>query len=450
VSPTRRRRTAHLAVAGLSLGGLAALCWTRRDDLGAALEAVSPAAFAALVALHLVTLGARSEAWRLVLAAVEGQTIPRRAVHGANAGAFVAGAMEAHLGMPVRIALLKQLAPRQAPRATQIAVADLPILLLEICGAAAVLAVGAAAAGPWPWWTAPAALAVAGAGLAAGLLALARLGPHRPMARGLAVLGCRVRRGPLAALVALVTACGVARVSVALAACGLPAGPGEIAVVFASLGVLGLLPLGPSASPGATLAVVGSAGVGAALAAGLAISASAILSVLLYAGALLALRLRDRAQARRQVVSRNRAETVGGGARDEVGLGHGAGADEPLGLQPIAVVGMVPDGAREVRATQGRAADRAGVDRGAVQREAALRKRRQHPFAPRVAVLPKLAQGGDERRRVVVGEVGADVQILPSAVERGELRRRDHAESEGLPARRRLVDAVHRIMVRQR
>ena len=307
---TRRRRAGHLAAAALSLGALGTLCWTRREDLGAALEAVPPATFAALVALHLVTLLARSEAWRLVLAAVEGHTLARRAVHRANGAAFVAGAVESHLAMPVRMALLKRLAPQQAPRASQIAVADLPILLLEVCGTAAVLAVGAAAAGAWPWWTAPAALAVAGGGMAAALLTLARLGPQRPMARGLAVLACRRRRGPLAALVALVTACGVARVALALAACGLPAGPGETAVVFASLGVLGLLPLGPSASPGATLAVVGGAGVGAALAAGLAISASAIVSVLLYAGAVGTLGLRDRAQARRQVVGGERAEGV--------------------------------------------------------------------------------------------------------------------------------------------
>ncbi len=51
---------------------------------------------------------------------------------------------------------------------------------------------------------------------------------------------------------------------------------------------------------------------------------------------------------------------------------------------------------------------------------------------------------------MVVDEVGADVEVLPGAVERGELCSRDHLDTVGLTARERLVDAVHGVMVRQR
>jgi hypothetical protein len=64
--------------------------------------------------LHLASLLARSEAWRLSLGAAAGVRMPRAAVHGANAGAFVAGSLQAHAALPARVALLRRLVPRAA------------------------------------------------------------------------------------------------------------------------------------------------------------------------------------------------------------------------------------------------------------------------------------------------------------------------------------------------
>jgi hypothetical protein len=99
------------------------------------------------------------------------------------------------------------------------------------------------------------------------------------------------RRGRLVALVVTVVGLTLARIWVAPAVCDLPHGLGEIAWVFAAMGVFGLLPLGPGASPGATLATLAATSVGAAAAAGLLLAASSVLAVLVYALAV-AVRLR--------------------------------------------------------------------------------------------------------------------------------------------------------------
>jgi hypothetical protein len=259
-------------VAILAMGALVGLCVLRRDALATAVATVPVDALVVLAGLHLVSLVARSEAWRLSLAAIAGAPPSRAAIHAANAGAFVAGSLEPHTAMPARVALLRRLAPAETPHPAHVAVADVPIFLLEVAGASAMLAL----TGAW-WAPVGAAVVLVGARLAAG----------RRATRGLAVLADVRRRLALAGLVGCVVACGVARVWVALAVVGLNASPAAAAAAFAALGVFGLLPLGPSAPPGALLVVSG--GAGAALGAGLALSATSIAAVLVYAG-LLALR----------------------------------------------------------------------------------------------------------------------------------------------------------------
>jgi hypothetical protein len=278
------------AVAILGMGALVVACVLRRDALAEAVATVPVGALAGLAGLHLVSLVARSEAWRLSLAAIAGAPPSRTAIHAANAGAFVAGSLEAHAAMPARVALLRRIAPGETPHPAHVAVADVPIFLLEVAGAAAMLALAGA------WWAPLGAVAV---------LLGARMAAGRRATRGLAVLADARRRAALAGLVACVVACGVARVWVALAVTHLDASPAAAAAAFAALGVFGLLPLGPSAPPGALLVVSGGAG---ALAAGLALSATSIVAVVVYA-ALLALR-GNRAQVRLKAVQVEGAEAV--------------------------------------------------------------------------------------------------------------------------------------------
>lgn len=268
----------------ISLAVLGLVVWVamrRADEVATAIDAVTAWAFLAAIALHAGTLVLRSEAWRLTLTAVEGRSLPRREVHAANAAAFLAGAAQSQAALPARVALLRRLAGPRAPRSAQIVMADVPIFALELCATSALLC-AAALAGLSDWWVAPAALV-----LAIAVLATARMAPERfsqrPMLRGLAVLADRRRRRPLFALVMALSALMVVRIWLVLAVCGLSHGLGEIAWVWAAVGIFGLLPLGPGAPAAATLATAGGQSVGAAVAAGLVLGASSIAAVLTYA-----------------------------------------------------------------------------------------------------------------------------------------------------------------------
>jgi len=91
----RRPRSLGSAVTAVAVLGLVcAVCVMRAEDVGKALESVSVWAAIGAVAIHVVTLVMRSDAWRLTLAAAGGDSLSRSAVHSANAAAFVAGALQ--------------------------------------------------------------------------------------------------------------------------------------------------------------------------------------------------------------------------------------------------------------------------------------------------------------------------------------------------------------------
>lgn len=276
------RRVGQVAVPVGVLVVLAVVCWRHARDVGAAIDAVPIAALAAAVCLHVAALIMRSEAWGLSIAAIDARALPRRIVHRANGAAFLAGALQSQAALPARVAMLRRLAGDRAPRPGQIAVADVPIFVVELLLAAALLVVGVAG-GLGAWWTAPAALALA-LGVTGALLWLRRRFAHRPIARGLAVLADRRRRGRLVALAAGVCGATVARIWLVLVVCGLPHTAGEVGWLFAALGAFGLLPAGPGAPAGATLATLGASDVGAAVAAGLVLSATSIAAVVVYGG----------------------------------------------------------------------------------------------------------------------------------------------------------------------
>jgi hypothetical protein len=500
----------------LGMGALVVACVLRREALVEAVATVPVLALVGLAGLHLVSLVARSEAWRLSLAAVAGVPPPRVVVHCANAGAFVAGSLEAHAAMPARVALLRRLAPGQTPPPAHVAVADVPIFLLEVAGASALLALTGL------WW-APGAAVV--------LLVGARLAAGRRATRGLAVLADGRRRCALAGLVACVVCCGLARVWVALAVMHLDASPAAAAAAFGALGVFGLLPLGPSAPPGALLVVSGGAG---ALAAGLALSATSIFAVLVYAG-LLWLR-GDGAEVRLEAEGVEGAEAVearvvgavevGRAGREQAVVGAALGddaradgvvrrvegldavdpeldeavdrVDDGLGMGHVPervrpdgdAAGVVDrlDGLGDGRggpvAVGGRAGDEIGLEKlrgvhdplaleahpvgrviegslsevGTADRGSLRQVEREPARAQGLGHLegagrPVGSEGGErvvERRRLGVDQVAEDVQVVPVAVQRGELGRRDDAEAASRARLKRLADAVHRVMVGQR
>jgi hypothetical protein len=235
------------------------------------------------LAIHFVMLIARAEAWRVALqAAGDGAPPPRMLTHLSNAGGFVVGTVETHAALPTRMAILRRLAPEKAPSLRAMVLSDAPVFTVEICLAALLVIVAASAIPGLPWWAGPAGVILSGGIVLVLRMTHQRLAHHQ-LASGLAVLGHSRLRVRLVLWVTAVVGLTIARVWILAAACGLPAGPEDAALLYLAVSTLGLLPIGPASSPAATIAVAGSsAGVGAAGAAGLAISASSIGAVLAY------------------------------------------------------------------------------------------------------------------------------------------------------------------------
>jgi len=275
-------------ISAIGPGVAAALlvCWilfTRGGEILAALAACPAWVIVAAVAAHLTTLLLRTEAWRAVLAAAGGESLPARTVHAANAGAFLVGTVQGHAALPTRIALLRHLGGSRSPAATQIALADAPILGLEICSSAMLAAVAATAVTAIPAWI-PALLLVTGIGALIALRLACWRFRDRPLAAGLRILAAPAGRARLTAIVLAFTAAALARTWVVLSAFGLPSDPASVALLLLSMGAIGLLPLGVAGTgPAATIATLGPTDMAGAAAAGLVISGAAVCSVCLYA-----------------------------------------------------------------------------------------------------------------------------------------------------------------------
>jgi hypothetical protein len=278
----RRSVLAALACTALATAAMAWLLASRGDELTAALDRLPLEVFALAAALHLTVLIVRAEAWGVTLAATRGRSVRQRDLHTACAGSYLAGTVEIHSALPVRMALMRRLAPEDAPGVREMVLSDMPLFWFEVLIACIAGLVAASAVPGVAWWVAPLALVAAVAVTLALRVAHERFAHHR-LAGGLAVLGSRRLRlvlGVLSVGIALPT---VLRVWLLAAACGIDVDAAEVALLYVAIGALGLLPIGPASVPGATVAVAGaSAGVGAAGAAGLAIAASTIAAVIVY------------------------------------------------------------------------------------------------------------------------------------------------------------------------
>ena len=258
--------------------------FTRGESVFNAIATVPPWAIAGATMAHLLTLALRTEAWRTVLRAAGAEGLSNRALHTANAGAFLAGTVQGQAAMPARIALLRRLGGRDAPDVAQIALADAPIFMFEVCTSALLAAVASTAVGAVPPWIPWAILAGAIAVLVALRVVFARFRDRR-FAAGLGVLAHADLRNRLALVVAAFTGMALLRTWIVLAAFGLPSDPAHVCLVLFTMGTVGLLPIGVGTGPAATVAALGTTSLAAATAAGMVVSTATVLAVLIYAGA---------------------------------------------------------------------------------------------------------------------------------------------------------------------
>ena len=206
-APLRRRggvvnRTLVSYGGAIAAGGvLIGICVAQGDKFTAALGAAPLWVLGIAVALQILALGVRTEAWHVCVCAAGG-TVPRRRLYRAAGVGYVVMAVNGHLAVAARIAALRRSAPRDSPRVPALISAEVPILSLEAV-LAAIFSFTLVGPLDLPWWLPLAAFAVT-ASLTAGLYALARrrrrpvqrargpAQPRRPPARHLA--GARGRR----------------------------------------------------------------------------------------------------------------------------------------------------------------------------------------------------------------------------------------------------------------
>jgi hypothetical protein len=217
-----------------------------------------------------------------VLRAAGSEALDLRRLHAANAGAFLAGTVQGHASMPARIALLRRFGGKDSPEVGQIALADAPIFVFEICTSALLAAAASTVVGVIPAWV-PWAMLAGAAVMLTGLRLVYGRFRHRRVAAGLAVLARPDLRVGLALAVTGFTGMALLRTWIVLTGFGLPSDPAAVCLVLFSMGAMSLLPLGVATGPTATVAALGATDLAAAAAAGMVIGAAMMLAVLIYA-----------------------------------------------------------------------------------------------------------------------------------------------------------------------
>ena len=286
--PPAWRRVVAIVLPVAALGVLAAVVASRGDVFAHALESAPVWILAAAVALQLIALLSRSEAWHRCVTAA-GSTVPRRGVFRASGIGGLGSIVNGQLGVAARIATLRRSAPSQCPRVGALLAAEIPILAIEASLAALT---SFTLLGPLglPWWSAVLCVA-ASIGLTSGLSIVARR-RTTGLFSGLAILRSLRGRRVIVGLVLIAVVAQIARNWLALHAIGVDASVFDAVAVLIALVTLSQLPLGPSVGAAAAVLILGSNGVALAVAAGILLSATGLIGTLSFGGWALADRLR--------------------------------------------------------------------------------------------------------------------------------------------------------------
>ena len=233
----------------------------------------------AAVALHVLWLLVRSEAWGVCIGAAGG-TVGRRRLYRASSLGYVGNIFNGQFGLAVRIAALRRSSPRECPRAPVLLAAELPIVVIEaalaaICSFTLVAPLGI------PWW----APLVAFAAMAVLIGGMQRVARHRREGfwTGIAVLRGMRGRSRIIALVCLAVVLQIARNWLLLNWSGVNASVFDSTALLIGLAVIGLFPVGPSLGAATVVLILGTNGVAAEAAAGALLTATAAAGALCFA-----------------------------------------------------------------------------------------------------------------------------------------------------------------------
>ena len=122
----------------------------RRGQFTAALHTAPVSLLALAAALQILALLARTEAWNVCVRAAGG-TVTRRLLFRAAGVGYLASLVNGSVGMAVRIASLRRIAPQSTPRVPALVAAEVPIITVEVA-LAAIFSFTLIAPLGVPWW----------------------------------------------------------------------------------------------------------------------------------------------------------------------------------------------------------------------------------------------------------------------------------------------------------
>jgi hypothetical protein len=284
--PAGWRGVASVALPLAALGALAILVASRRDVFVAALHSAPVWLLTLAVALQLLALVARAEAWRICVGAACA-TVKRRSVFQASGIGGLVGILNGQLGVAARLAALRRTSG--SPRTAALVCTEVPILAVEMTLAALT---SFTLLGPLglPWWSAVLCVTAAFA-LLGGLSALARR-RTTGLWTGLAVLRSLDGRGRVVALILVAVFAQIARNWLALNAIGVDASVLDAVAVLIAMIVLSALPIGPAVGAAAVVVILGANGVALTAAAGVLLTATGLAGTLCFGAWALADRFR--------------------------------------------------------------------------------------------------------------------------------------------------------------
>jgi uncharacterized membrane protein YbhN (UPF0104 family) len=263
-------------VTAVALGAVLA---GRRDEFEAAVAGATWWVLTVTVALHVIGLLARTEAWHVSVEAAGGQ-VARRVLFRASSMQVLGSLLSGQLGAAARIVALRRSSREVCPQVPTLIAAEVPIVSVE----AALAALSSfTLVGPLglPWWSPLVAVGVIVAG-GTGLRRLA-LCTGRGLWRGLAVLRSRRGGGRVVCWVLVTVFCQIFRNWLLLHAVGVDASFFDAIAVLIAVVALGQLPVGPAVGAAAAVLILGGDGVAAAAAAGVLMTATGTTGALAFA-----------------------------------------------------------------------------------------------------------------------------------------------------------------------
>ncbi|MGA2013884.1 MAG: lysylphosphatidylglycerol synthase domain-containing protein [Solirubrobacteraceae bacterium] len=278
-APVMRRKLALSVAGALAVTGLLGYVLAgRRGQFTAALHSAPLTLLAVAAALQVVALLARSEAWRVCVAAAGG-SVSRRLLFRAAGVGYLASVLNGSVGMAARITSLRRAAPHSTPRVPALLAAEVPIIAVEVA-LAAIFSFTLIAPLGLSWWVPAIAVAL----MAGVVFGLRRVSERRQTGlwAGLAVVRHRAR-GRMVAFTLLAVCAQVARNWLMLRAIGIDVSVFDAMALLIAMFTLGQLPIGPSIGPAAAVLILGAHGVAVSAAAGVLLAVTGITGSLCYA-----------------------------------------------------------------------------------------------------------------------------------------------------------------------